>query len=101
MTGTVDQIKQRTELLANTYTVELDAFVNEHVPRTLDNKEYAARCGALMIALSRQLARCAVSFGETHEIERGKMVDMVGNNFVTHYAKALEAVDHGAGGSVH
>jgi hypothetical protein len=101
MTDTADTILERSQRLADEYTIKLDALVNETVPTILDNVEYAARCGALMIAFSRELARCAASFGETHEISAETMATMVGGMFNRNYKRCLDAIDMGAGNRVH
>jgi len=98
---TVDQIMQRADELADQFTRDLDVFVGATVPKTLSNNEYAARTAALMISLSREIARCAVSFGETHQVDREEMVTLVGKMFGNHYARCVAAVDQGAGGLVH
>ena len=101
MTDTITEIMERADELADKYSVDLDAFVNGLVPTFLDNKEYAARTAALMIALSREIARCASSFGETHQIDRREMIGMVGQMFGSHYGRCIAAIDEGAGKLVH
>lgn len=88
----VGQIVQRSHQLSQDYTQHLDEMVNKMVPRTLSNEEYAARCGALMIALSRELGRCAATFGETHEIEPEQIIDVVQMLFSNHYATCLQVI---------
>lgn len=82
----------RSQDLTQQYTVDLDAYVNEHVPITLDNAEYAARCSALMIALNRQLARCAVAFGESNNVTPEAIKTLVGGQFMRNYRMCLDAI---------
>ena len=89
---TITEILNRTNVLVEDYTTRFDELVNAMVPRTLSNEEYAARCGALMIALNRELARCAATFGEAHEIEQGTIVLLVGTQFTKNYAMCLDAI---------
>lgn len=88
----IETISGRASTLADDYTAKLDEMVNGMVPKTLSNHEYAARCGGLMIALSRELARCAATFGETHEIGPQEMIDITGLMFTNHYKVCLDAI---------
>ena len=94
-----DPIQERSSTLVDEYSQKLDAFVNEIVPPVLDNAEYAARCSALLIALNRQLARCAASFGEVHGVSAEDMLELVRAQFIKNYRISLAAVE-GAGESV-
>lgn len=86
-------ITARSADLVDDYTAKLDAFTNDIVPVFLDNAEYAARTSALMIALNRQLARCAVAFGETHRIDPETMIQLVTAQFVKNMAVCASAID--------
>lgn len=92
-------IVMRSHQLSGDYTEHLDEMVNKMVPTTLSNDEYAARCGALMIALSRELARCAATFGETHELDPEQINEVVAMLFSNHYSHCL-AVIRGEGQTV-
>lgn len=85
-------ITDRSNKLAEDYTEKLNELVDKMVPTTLSNDEYAARCAALMIALSRELARCSVTFGETFNIEPEVMVGAAGRMFGPHYAHCLSVI---------
>lgn len=73
----VEAVKARSSDLVDEYTATLTEFANGLVPPYLDNAEYAARTSALMIALNRQLARCAVAFGEAHQVDPEAMLQLV------------------------
>jgi hypothetical protein len=89
-------VQERAAALTDDYSQRLDAFVNEIVPPVLDNAEYAARCSALLIALNRQLARCAASFGEVHTVSPEEMTQLVASQFSRYFRISREALD-GAG----
>jgi hypothetical protein len=88
----MNDITARSNDLVEEYTAALDGFVNGLVPPMLDNAEYAARTSALMIALNRELARCAASFGEVHGVAPDAMASLVGSQFARNFAKARDAV---------
>lgn len=90
---TIADITARSSDLVDDYTAQLDLFTNELVPVFLDNAEYAARTSALMIALNRQLARCAVAFGSTHQIDPEEMIRLVTQQFVKNVAICASAVE--------
>lgn len=81
------------------YSQRLDGFVNELVPPVLMNDEYAARCSALLIALNRQLARCAASFSQVHAVEPSEMLNLVFAQFHRNFRISLGALE-GAGEAV-
>lgn len=89
----IADITTRSADLVDDYTAKLDALTNETVPVFLDNAEYAARTSALMIAFNRQLARCAVAFGNTHQIGPETMIDLVTKQFVKNMAVCSMAVE--------
>jgi hypothetical protein len=91
-----ETVEGRAKDLTDAYSQKLDAFVNELVPTVLDNREYAARCSALLIALNRQLARCAASFGEVHQVTPDDMTNLVFAQFVRNLGISWGALD-GAG----
>lgn len=95
----VAAVTARSSDLVDEYTAQLDTFVNGLVPPFLDNAEYAARTSALMIALNRELARCAVAFGQTHQIAPETMIELVTGQFAKNMAVCASAVD-GAGATV-
>ena len=98
MTDTVAEIvAERSADLVHEYTVALDDFVNRLVPPTLSNAEYAARCSGLMIALNRQLARCAAAFGEANGVGPDMMMKLVAGQFTRNYSICLDAVHAEAG----
>jgi hypothetical protein len=82
---------ERSEELQAEYTLELDGFVNRLVPSTLSNAEYAARTSALMIALNRELARCAAAFGDVWQVGPKDMIELVTAQFVGNYARCRAA----------
>lgn len=93
-----DPIVDRANDLTDSYSQKLDVFVNELIPTMLDNSEYAARCSALMIALNRQLARCAASFGEVHEVSYEEMTELVFAQFIRNFRISRQALEgQGAG----
>lgn len=85
-------VSRSTELVEE-YTDHLTSFVNGLVPPFLDNAEYAARTSALMIALNRQLGRCATAFGEAHGVSPEQMIELVVAQFVKNMAVCAEAVE--------
>lgn len=60
-----DQVQDRASELADRFTNELGDWVRERIPVLMGDMEFAATSSALMIALNRKLAECAVAFGET------------------------------------
>ena len=80
-----DVVLERSGELSEEYSRQLDRFINDLVPVTLTNTEYAARCSALLIALNRQLARCAVVFGEVHGVGREDMTALMFGQFRKNY----------------
>lgn len=89
-------VQDRSTELVDEYCRKLDAFVNEIVPPVIDNAEYAARGSALLIALNRQLARCAASFGEVHGVSEKDMTDLVFMQFLRNIRISHQSLD-GAG----
>jgi hypothetical protein len=96
---TIDAIKERSVDLVEEYSAELTAFVDKLVPSLLANDEYAARCSALLIALNRELARCAAAFGEVHQIDPAEIMTLVAEQFSKNHVHALNAL-RGEGSSV-
>jgi hypothetical protein len=82
----------RAGVLQEEYTEQLGKFVDEIVPPVLDNAEYAARCSALLVALNRQLARCAASMGDVHGIEPAQMAKLVIEQFIGNHNLSLAAL---------
>lgn len=101
MSDIIQGVQDRASILVDDYSRRLDEFVNELVPPVLMNDEYAARCSALLIALNRQLARCAASFGEVHEIEESEMLNLVFSQFHRNFRISLATLEgQGAGQAV-
>jgi hypothetical protein len=88
----VASVTARSADLVEEYTAKLDEFVTALVPPFLDNAEYAARTSGLMIALNRQLARCAAAFGEVHGVTPEAMASLVAGQFSRNFQTALGAV---------
>lgn len=86
-------IVARSSDLVDEYTRRLNNYTDGLVPPFLDNAEYAARTSALMIALNRQLARCAVAFGEAHGVSPEQMIELVTGQFAKNMAVCSAAVD--------
>jgi hypothetical protein len=80
---------ERSEELQKEYTAALDKLVNGFAPPTLSNQEYAAVTSALMIALNRELARCAAAFGDVWQISAEDMIALVTAQFAGNYAHAV------------
>lgn len=97
--GTIESVKERSSELVEEYSAKLTEFTDSLVPSHLMNDEYAARCSALLIALNRQLARCAAAFGEVHQIEPEEIMQLVADLFSQNHIKALNAL-RGEGGAV-
>ena len=95
----IEAIGIRAEALKAEYTERLDAFANDLVPPMLSNSEYAARCSALLTALNRELARCAASFGEVHQVDPEELQTLVVMQFRRNFAVCHAALE-GAGESV-
>lgn len=87
-----DELLDRSIELQDEYTHDLDAFTNKLVPPMLANDAYAARCSALMIALNRQLARCAAAFGEVHGLSPVQMQSLVMKQFGRNYGICIDAL---------
>lgn len=85
-------IVERSSNLTDDYTERLDAFVNGLVPAMLSDAEYAARTSAVMIALNRQLARCAIAFGDVHGVTPEAMTTLVHGQFARNLKTCLAAV---------
>lgn len=86
-----DQVQDRAVDLADKFTNELGDFVRERIPLIMGNMEFAATSSALMIALNRKLAECAVAFGETHGIDATEIDLLVIQQFQQNHVRALEA----------
>jgi hypothetical protein len=94
-------VQDRASDLTEAYSQKLDAFVNELIPPVLKNDEYASRCSALMISLNRQLARCAASFGEVHEVSPEEMTNLVFAQFIRNFRISRDALEgQGAGQAI-
>lgn len=89
----VEAVKLRSSDLVDEYSATLAEFTNGLMPTFLDNAEYAARTSALMIALNRELARCAVAFGAAHDVAPEVMIQLVNAQFVKNMAICASAVD--------
>lgn len=93
MTDTMSNaVLERSSDLTEQYTDELNAFVEQRVPMALDNTEYAARCSGLMIALNRQLARCAAAFGEANEVPPESIRTLVMGQFSRNFGICIATV---------
>lgn len=92
MTDTPTDVQERSSELVEEYAQKLDAFVNELIPSVLDNPEFAARCSALLIALNRQLGRCAAAFGGVYEVSNEEMRELVFGQFDRNFRIALSAL---------
>jgi hypothetical protein len=96
-----DSVQDRATELSEEYSQRLDEFVNDIIPPVLMNDEYAARCSALLIAINRQLARCAASFGEVHQVSAEEMTNLVVGQFVRNFRISREALEGlGAGQAI-
>jgi hypothetical protein len=83
--------------MTDTQSETIDAIKERSVD--LANDEYAARCSALLIALNRELARCAAAFGEVHQIDPAEIMTLVAEQFSKNHVHALNAL-RGEGSSV-
>ena len=92
MTDTAEIVARSTDLVEE-YTDHLTRFTNQLVPVFLDNAEYAARTSALMIALNRQLARCATAFGGAHGVGPEQMIELVVGQFAKNMALCGAAME--------
>ena len=81
-----------TEEKIEEVSADLTQFVNERVIPGMPDTEFVSVCSALMIALNRQLARCAASFGEVNGVDQDTMTTLVRGQFDNHYAQALAAL---------
>lgn len=86
-------IEERSAELVDDYAQRLDEFVNELIPPVLDNAEFASRCSALLIALNRQLGRCAAAFGDVYQVAPDEIRSLVHGQFERAYRIAREALD--------
>jgi len=93
MTKVIDLAHKRVSDLTDDYTKELAEWTDGKVPPLTSNPEYAARTSALMIALSRNLARAAAAFGESQNVEAEEVVAMVVKMFVTNHLSAIQTID--------
>lgn len=87
-----DEVQDRAEHLNERVTAELETWVRERIPETMENFEFAAMAGALMVALNRQLASCATAFAETHQINLLSVKRIVHGQFDRNFAIAVDAV---------
>lgn len=92
----IDALTERSVELTAEYTRRLDAVVNDLVPPTLSNSEYAARCSALLIAINRELARCAAAFCSAHGVMPEEFATVVHDQFDLNLAHAMDSI-RGAG----
>lgn len=86
-----DKFQQRTADLTEQFTNELGAWVRERMPVLMSDSEFASSSAALMIALNRQLAACAVAFGNTHGLKPEVVADLMGKQLAKNHALALVA----------
>lgn len=86
-----DEVQNRTVALADDLTTELGIWVRSKIPLLMSDMEFAATSAALMIALNRKLAECAVAFGETHGIDDTEIGGLVFQQFSQNHRRALQA----------
>lgn len=89
--------QERSIALTEQYTNEFGQIIDREVPMTLSNAEYGARTSSLLIALTRQLARCAAAFGHANGQSPDDVQIMVMKMFGTNYNRAMEALTTGEG----
>jgi hypothetical protein len=88
-----DQLLQsRAIALTNQFTNELGEYCDAHVSPLLSNAEYAASCSSLLIALSRQLGRCAAAFGKANMQSEEDVRTLVFRMFNKNYDIAMAAI---------
>lgn len=86
-----DPVQDRSEQLAEAFTAELGSWIRERIPPLMTDAEFAATSSAMMIALNRKLAECAVAFGETHGVDAVELDMMVIKLFQLNHSRALDA----------
>lgn len=87
-----DEVQDRAEHLNERVTRELEGFVRERIPETMENMEFAAMAGALMVALSRQLASCAAAFAETHQVDPQAVKTIIHGQLARNFEIAVDAL---------
>lgn len=88
-------VAERSSDLVEDYTARLETVIAGLMSTNtsiISNAEYAARTSALMIALNRQLARCAAAFGEVHGVAPDEMTKLVEAQFGNNFRRCLDAV---------
>jgi hypothetical protein len=88
-----ERVQSRSIELTNQYTQELGDYCDKRVPPLLDNTEYALSCSSLLIALTRQLGRCAAAFGAANGQTPEDVRTLVFRMFNMNYDRALAAMN--------
>jgi hypothetical protein len=90
-----EDFQQRSIELTNEYTAELTKYCDDRVPPMLDNAEYAARCSALLISMTRQLGRCAAAFAKANNQDQQDVAVMIARMFNKNHQQAIDALGEG------
>lgn len=73
----VDDLEKDAAAHATRFTKELGVWIKKQMPALMSDTEFAQVSAALMIALSRKIAECAVAFGETHDVPPDQVIATV------------------------
>jgi hypothetical protein len=86
------KLQQRSLDLTNQFTSELGDYCDQRVPPLLSNSDYAASASALLIALTRQLGRCAAAFGRVNNQPDDDVRTLVIRMFNNNFDRSLDAM---------
>jgi hypothetical protein len=82
---------------AERFTRELDEFVRERLPVTMDDVEYGRATAAMLISLNRTMASTGVAFAMTHGVQRQFLETTQIATFRDNLTLAYDAVQKGSG----
>lgn len=86
-------MKDMVAALTADYTKEIGDLVDSKVPPILDNQTYAARTSALVIALTRSLARAAAAFGEAQNQDSDAVGGLILQLFTKTHIDVLQTIE--------
>lgn len=86
-------MQYRVQELSLAYSKEIGAWCDAKVPKILGDADYAARTAALVIALTRELARAAAAFGEAQKQDSEAVGGMILALFTKNHIQALDTIE--------
>jgi hypothetical protein len=86
-------MQDKVQELSLAYSKEIGAWCDDKVPPILGNADYAARTSALVIALTRELARAAAAYGEAQDQDSETVGGLILALFTKNHIQALETIE--------